>query len=58
MGKDYWNLILKRDEHENLKRILQREKCSFENNCKRLIKAGITTVEEVISIGMNKDITE
>lgn len=58
MRREYWSIILKKDDSDKLKIMLENEKCSFESNCKRLVKSGVTSVEEVLRLGIGKGIIE
>jgi type II secretory ATPase GspE/PulE/Tfp pilus assembly ATPase PilB-like protein len=54
MNRNYWPVILKKDEHDKLKTMLENERCSFDNNCKRLVRSGITSLEEILRLGIIK----
>ena len=52
MNKDYWQLILRKEESESLKKFLEKERCSFVNNAKRLIDSSLTGIEEIVRLGI------
>lgn len=52
MNKDYWQLILRKEESESLKKFLEKERCSFVNNAKRLIDSNLTGIEEIVRLGI------
>ncbi|MCX8130140.1 MAG: ATPase, T2SS/T4P/T4SS family [Clostridia bacterium] len=56
MDSEYRRLINKGDNPEIIEHRMQKESSSFKNNCIRLIKDKITTVEEVVRLGIGKDI--
>jgi type IV pilus assembly protein PilB len=55
MNKECKNLIIKDRNIEALENSIRNEYSSFRNNCIRLINDNVTTVEEFVRIGVEKD---
>lgn len=53
MNRTYWSLILNQEDHEELKKSLENERCSFSSNAKRTYESGLTTIEELVRIGLD-----
>ncbi len=56
MDKELRKMIMKGNDLDQIESKLEKENDNFKNNCLRLIRENITTKDEIIRVGMGKDL--